>query len=238
MNIMEEVKRVVKELGEKNIRKVGSTEFEDAKNNKVCNRYFTGDIYRWMSEKVSVALWLNLNKGPKKRIIDLGTGAGWFVYYCRLLGHECYGTDILNRPEYEAGYDFLGIEVLGDLTRPMEKMNLDGKFDYITTMRSFIGQRPNAWSKDEWKFFFEDMYDHLNDEGALYIDCNSGSKLDNRYKRLPLDKRSYWGDIELNDFFKPYLIDSTQRKNQAGRIRSVKTTIYITKEQIPDILKR
>ena len=31
MNIMEEVKRVVKELGEKNIRKVGSTEFEDAK---------------------------------------------------------------------------------------------------------------------------------------------------------------------------------------------------------------
>ena len=91
---MEEVKRVVKELGEKNIRKVGSTEFEDAKNSIVYNRYFTGDIYRWISEKVSVALWLNLDKGPKKRIIDLGTGE-----YALIFVHHSVESfiDIMNR---------------------------------------------------------------------------------------------------------------------------------------------
>jgi cyclopropane fatty-acyl-phospholipid synthase-like methyltransferase len=186
---------------------------------------------RWIQEKLSVALWMGLDTAPKKRIIDLGTGAGWFVYVCRKMGHECYGTDMLGRSEYDAGYEFLGIDILGELTYPMQKMNLDGKFDYITTMRSFLGQRPNAWSKEEWKFFLEDMRNHLNDNGALYLACNSGSKLDKRYRHLPLEERSFWGDKELGPWFNPYLIDS---KNQ---IRGMKpNTLYILKNDIQKLL--
>ena len=155
VKINKEVEKLISELGEKNIRAIGKQEFDNYEGGEELksNRYFKGNLIRWIQEKLSVALWLGLDTAPKKRILDLGTGAGWFIYVCRKLGHECYGTDILNRPEYDAGYKFLGIDILGELTYPMQKMNLDGKFDYITTMRSFLGQRPQAWSKDEWKFF-------------------------------------------------------------------------------------
>jgi len=250
ININKEVEKIIAELGEENIRAIGKLKFtrpddwtlinrqdntnylKPASNEIKTNRYFEGNILRWIQEKLSVALWLGLDTAPKKRILDLGTGAGWFIYVARKLGHECYGTDILNRPEYEAGYNFLGIDILGELTYPMQKMNLDGKFDYITTMRSFLGQRPQAWSKEEWKFFLKDMDDHLNEDGALYLACNSGSKLDKRYRNLPDDQKSFWGDKELEKWFNPYLI---KRSNQ---IRGMKpNTVYITKTQIQELLE-
>lgn len=250
ININKEVEKIIAELGEENIRAIGKLEFnrpddwtlinrQDNKNylkpasNEIkTNRYFEGNILRWIQEKLSVALWLGLDTAPKKRILDLGTGAGWFVYVCRKFGHECYGTDILNRPEYEAGYNFLGIDILGELTYPMQKMNLDGKFDYITTMRSFLGQRPQAWSKEEWKFFLKDMDDHLNEDGALYLACNSGSKLDKRYRYLSDDQKSFWGDLELKAWFEPYLI------RKSNQIRGMKpNTLYITKQQIQELLE-
>ena len=235
VKINKEVEKLISELGEKNIRAIGKQEFDNYEGGEELksNRYFKSNLIRWIQEKLSVALWLGLDTAPKKRILDLGTGAGWFVYVCRKLGHECYGTDILNRPEYDAGYKFLDIDILGELTYPMQKMNLDGKFDYITTMRSFLGQRPQAWSKDEWKFFLEDMREHLNDNGVLYLACNSGSKLDKRYKNLPDDQKSFWGSKELGPWFSPYLID----KNKM--IRGMKPyTLYITKEQIQRLLEK
>ena len=250
VKINDEVKKIIDEIGEDQIRAVGKLEFErpddwtlinrqgnknylkPASSDIKSNRYFRDNIIRWVQEKLSVALWLGLDKAPKKRILDLGTGAGWFVYICRKLGHECYGTDILNRPEYEAGYNLLGIDIVGELTYPMQKMNLDGKFDYITTMRSFLGQRPQAWSKEEWKFFLEDMREHLNDNGVLYLACNSGNKLDKRYRDLPDNEKSFWGAKELAPWFDPYLID----KNKM--IRGMKPyTLYITKEQIQKLLE-
>lgn len=234
ININKEVEKIIADLGENNIRAIGKQEFKNYEGGEELktNRYFKGNILRWIQEKLSVALWMGLDTAPKKRILDLGTGAGWFVYVARKLGHECYGTDILDRPEYDAGYDFLGIDILGELTYPMQKMNLDGKFDYITTMRSFLGQRPQAWSKDEWKFFLEDMDNHLNEGGALYLACNSGSKLDKRYRNLPDDQKSFWGDLELKDWFNPYLIE------KSNQIRGMKpNTVYITKEQIQELLE-
>ena len=254
--IEKKVHEIIANLGKKNIFKVGdikSTRLSDrtlANQQKTSsdtaqiskdqfvianqtNRYFDGPIEKWIREKLAVAYWLGLHQCSKKRVIDLGTGAGWFVYICKKFGHESYGTDILHRPEYEAGYRFLNINIIGKLSYPMEKICLEGQFDYITTMRSFIGQRPRSWTKDEWKFFFEDMQDYLKENGALYIACNCGTKLDTHYKNLPDNEKSFWGHLSLQDWFEPYLIPVEKK------FRGMKpNALYISKNQIQSLLAR
>lgn len=248
--VEDKVYEVINELGEESIRKIGNIEFQRPNDNwlmnnsndpddtvekhTVVNRYFEGPIEKWIREKLGACYWMGINEHtPKKRIIDLGTGAGWMVYLCKRFGHEAYGTDIQRRPEYQEGYNFLGIEdnISGDLVYIKKKMTIKGKFDYITTFRSFIGQKPRAWDKDEWKFFFEDCFDHLNDGGYLYLSCNSGSKMDSRFKHLSLSDRSHWGDKELEAWFAPYLVQRDKTLSGMGY-----QVLYIPKADIPKLL--
>ncbi len=241
--VEKQVQKFIDKLGEENIVNVSKQVFfreddnviagiEPYKNSKLQknNRYFTNPT-RWIREKVSAAHWLGLHLTKDKRILDLGTGAGWFIYVCRQLGHECFGTDIVDRLEYEAGYKFLNVDIIGELTYPMQKMNINGTFDYITTMRSFLGQRPSAWSKEEWKFFLEDMGEHLNNDGYLFLACNKGSKLDHRYRHLDDNEKSFWGHKELQEWFNPYVIPAD--KQYRGMRPS---TLYIHKKNIKKLL--
>ena len=249
--IEEKVYEVISELGEENIRAVGNIYFQRPTDNwlmnnttgeppmeekvlNVVNRYFEGPIEKWIREKLGACYWMGIdNQKTKKRIIDLGTGAGWMVYLCKRFGHEAYGTDIQRRLEYQEGYKFLGIEnnVSGDLVHIQKKMTIKGKFDFITSFRSFIGQKPRAWEKDEWKFFLSDCRDHLNDGGHIYLSCNSGSKLDSYYRTLPENERSWWGHKELEDWFAPYLVP--REKTYSGMGYQV---LYISKKDIALLL--
>ena len=254
--IEKKVHEIIVDLGKKNIFEVGKTkstrlsdEILAEQQKKIrhivsiskdqflvenqTNRYFNGPIEKWIREKLAVVYWLGLHQCSEKRVIDLGTGAGWFVYICKKFGHESYGTDILNRPEYEAGYRFLNINIIGKLSYPMEKICLEEQFDYITTMRSFIGQRPRSWTKDEWKFFFEDMQNYLKENGALYISCNCGTKLDTQYKNLPDNAKSFWGNKNLQEWFEPYVIPIEKK------FRGMKpNALYISKKHINSLLAR
>ena len=245
------VYKIIDKLGENNIRAVGQTEFQrpsdhwlmnnvtgkpsdKEKIQTVVNRYFDGPIEKWIREKLGACYWMGINnQKTKKRIIDLGTGAGWMVYLCKQFGHESYGTDIQRRPEYEEGYKFLGIEnnISGDLVYINKKLTIEGKYDFITSFRSFIGQKPRAWEKDEWKFFLSDCRDHLNDGGHIYLSCNSGSKLDSYYRTLPENERSWWGHKELEDWFAPYLVP--REKTYSGMGYQV---LYISKKDIALLL--
>lgn len=215
---------IVEKLGEENIYKIGDI---------TDNRYFRRDkpVKKWINEKLSTAHFLGLHKTKGKRLFDIGTGAGWFPYICNLYGHECIGSDIPNRPEYDPCYEFLNIDFRDTLVYPYTKMDLTGTFDYITTHRAFFPQRPAAWEKDEWKFFLEDAKTYLNDGGGLFLGCNSGGKLDPRYKKLPVEERSYWGNLELKFWFDDYVINDGSN----GKLMKA-ATLYIAKEQIDLLL--
>lgn len=249
--VEDKVYEVINELGEESIRKIGNIQFqrpsdawlinhvvevpdEKVPRITVVNRYFEGPIEKWIREKLGACYWMGISdQSSKKRIIDLGTGAGWMVYLCKQFGHESYGTDIQRRPEYEEGYKFLGINnnVSGDLVYINKKLTIKGKFDYITSFRSFIGQKPRAWEKNEWKFFLSDCRDHLNDGGHVYLSCNSGSKLDSFYRKLPENERSWWGHKELESWFAPYLVPRDQTLSGMGY-----QVLYIKKEDIQSLL--
>jgi hypothetical protein len=190
--------------GETRVRELGA---------EIDNRYLQGKLDKWVNEKLATAHYLKLHETKNKRLMDIGTGAGWFPFICKLYGHDCLGTDEGGRPHYDPVYEFLDIKFEHMLVYPHEPMQLTGKYDYITTHRAFFPQRPRAWDKNEWQFFFADAKTHLNETGALFLGCNSGSKLDPRFKKLPLEQRSHWGDHNLGDgYLNPYCIP-TNGKN-------------------------
>jgi len=194
---------------------------------RINNRYLRERVDKWIGEKLDVAHGLNLHQtNSTKKLLDIGTGAGWFPFICKLYGHNCIGTDISGRPEYDPVYEFFNIPFTEMLVHPFKSMPLTEKYDYITAMRAFFPQRPRAWEKNEWQYFFKDARKHLNTDGALYISANSGSKHDKRYNKLPNDQKSHWGNLELKLWFDPYII----------KYRSKKNTLYITYNNIEQLL--
>jgi hypothetical protein len=207
--------------GERAVRELGES---------IDNRYLQGKLDKWINEKLATAHYLKLHETKNKRLMDIGTGAGWFPFVCKLYGHDCLGTDEGGRPHYDPVYEFLDIKFEHMLVYPHEPMQLEGKYDYITTHRAFFPQRPRAWDKDEWQFFFKDARSHLNKDGGLFLGCNSGSKLDPRFKRLPLEQRSHWGDIELGDgYLNPYCIPTNGKDIKA-------CTLYIPYASIENLI--
>jgi len=195
--------------------------------NAIGNRYLQDRIDKWIGEKLDVAHGLDLHcSNSTKKLLDIGTGAGWFPFICKLYGHNCIGTDIAGRPEYDPAYKFFNIPFTEMLVYPFEPMLLTENYDYITAMRAFFPQRPRAWEKEEWQYFLKDARNHLNTNGALYISANSGSKLDSRYNKLPVDQKSHWGNLELKSWFDPYILKSRSKKN----------TLYITYNNIEKLL--
>jgi len=51
----------------------------------------------WAAKGAQFALALGMDVPEKKRVLDLGCGAGFFTAALRMLGHEAIATDIRNR---------------------------------------------------------------------------------------------------------------------------------------------
>ena len=48
----------------------------------------------WMTKNLRRVRELRLDWGARQRILDLGCGAGYFLYICQWLGHDVLGLDI------------------------------------------------------------------------------------------------------------------------------------------------
>lgn len=225
---MFQVKDILDSLGEEKIYQIG---FESQ------NRYLDGDrngrsTKFFVREKLAVAHFLGLHNSEKKELLDIGTGAGWFPYICKLYGHSCTGTDFLGRPEYDPVYEFLGIDVKEILVEPFKPLPLTQQYDYITSMRAFFPQKPKAWDKEEYKFFFNDIAQYLKPSGSLYLGSNSGGKLDKRFKHMAPEEKSFWGAKELADWFEPFLV----KEDKVTEFKGLRWfTLHIPKEKLLEL---
>src|SRR5437660_4859959 len=53
-----------------------------------------GDTDFWIKRNVERAQDLSLDRGPRRHILDLGCGPGFFLYVAERLGHSGVGLDI------------------------------------------------------------------------------------------------------------------------------------------------
>jgi len=124
-------------------------------------------------------LWLD--RSPPLRILDLGCGAGYFIYICRLFGHDGMGLDTDVEPLYREILPLLNVgRVVSLIEAQVPLPDLGGKFDLVTATRvcfhltGWPENLPgNEWSPADWKFFVNDIRTRfLKPGGRLFLQFN------------------------------------------------------------------
>ena len=137
-------------------------------------KYF--DKQHWLRSKMMRVVELGLDKSSHASVLDLGCGAGYFLYCCKYLGHSVHGMDL---PDYEFYRDMIalfGITRTGFRIEPHKNLPQLGKrFDVITAHQiCFNGHKTEGlWGVDEWDFFLGDLMDnYLNPGGTIALEFN------------------------------------------------------------------
>jgi SAM-dependent methyltransferase len=134
------------------------------------------DLQRWIPTNLRRVRELQLDYGRRKDILDVGSGAGYFLYICKWLGHRPLGLDIDEVPMYPEMTRMLGLErVVWRVEAFVPLPDLGRKFDVITAfMICFNGHKSEAlWGPREWNFFLDDLLRFLKPGGRVWLQLNS-----------------------------------------------------------------
>lgn len=143
------------------------------------NRFEDADY--WVAVNVERAQDLWLDRTPPLRILDLGCGAGFFLYICRLFGHDALGLDTDDEPLFRGTTELLKVRrVISRIERRVLLPDLDQKFELVTAHRVCFHRlgrgangEPIEWSTEDWTFFIDDIRTRfLEPDGRLLLDFN------------------------------------------------------------------
>ncbi len=137
------------------------------------------DVVYWIEINIERAQDLWLDRAPPMRIVDLGCGAGYFLYVCKYFGHDVLGFDTDNEALFRATTALLDVaRVIGRIEQQTPLPDLGQKFDLVTAHRICfhrIGRVRDGveWSPADWEFFINDIRTRfLNENGRLLLDFN------------------------------------------------------------------
>ncbi len=133
------------------------------------------DLDRWIEINIRRIRELELDLSRPKRILDLGCGAGYFLYVAQLLGHRGIGLDMDRVAMFRDITRLLGVRRVVqriDALRPLP--DFGQKFDLITAfMICFNNHKmPDLWKVPEWDFFLDDLAKHLKPRGRMWLELN------------------------------------------------------------------
>ena len=150
------------------------------------------DIEHWLAINLPRVQELKLDRSSSKQILDLGCGAGFFLFLAKQSGHSCVGVDVGDHALSNELIELFGIDRLTWRIRAFEPLPDFGRqFDLITAFSAAFNRNADetrGWTADEWEFFLNDISRHLKPSGQILLEINSGK--DGRYF-LP----------EIRDFF-------------------------------------
>jgi SAM-dependent methyltransferase len=133
------------------------------------------DLPRWIDINIRRIRDVELDLVSRKRILDLGCGAGYFAYIAQLLGHEVVGLDLDDLPMFGESTKMLGVRRVIWRVQPFVLLpDLGDKFDLVTAfMICFNNHKmPDLWGMPEWEFFLDDLARHLSPRGRVWLEFN------------------------------------------------------------------
>ena len=133
------------------------------------------DLDRWIGVNIRRIRQLELDVARPKRILDLGCGAGYFLYIAQLLGHSGVGLDIDRVAMFREITRLLGVRRVVQQIQAFHPLpNFGQKFDVITAfMICFNNHKmPELWGVPEWEFFLNDLAKHLTRRGRVWLELN------------------------------------------------------------------
>jgi len=133
------------------------------------------DLEHWIRINLQRVRELGLDYAPPSRILDLGCGAGYFLYISKLLGHEILGLDLDDLPMFRELIELLQIPrtiARIEAFQPLPKF--DGKFDIITAYLICFNNHKSdkLWGPAEWDYFLSDVAGQLARNGRLWLELN------------------------------------------------------------------
>jgi SAM-dependent methyltransferase len=150
------------------------------------------DVEHWLAINLPRVRELKLEHATPKQVLDLGCGAGFFLFLAKQFGHGCIGLDVGDYPLSNELIELFGVDRLTWRIRAFEPLpDLGRSFDLITAFSAAFNRNADetrGWTLDEWEYFLNDLHRHLNAGGQVLLEINSGK--DGRYF-LP----------EVRDFF-------------------------------------
>jgi len=133
------------------------------------------DLDRWIGVNIRRIRQLELDLARPKQILDLGCGAGYFLYIAQLLGHSGVGLDMDRLPMFREVTRLLDVRRVVQRIQPFRPLpNFGKKFDVITAfMICFINHKmPGLWGVPEWEFFLNDLTKYLKPRGRIWLELN------------------------------------------------------------------
>ena len=132
------------------------------------------DLERWIGINIRRIREIELDLARPKRILDLGCGAGYFLYIAQLLGHKGLGLDLDQLPMFGDLTRLLGVRRVIWQIKAFEPLPDLGTFDLITAFLICFNRhkQANVWGLPEWEFFLDDLAKHLAPRGRVWLELN------------------------------------------------------------------
>lgn len=197
------------------------------------NRFEDADYWIRPNLKRVQDLWLD--RSPPMRVLDLGCGSGFFLYICKLFGHDVVGLDRDTNPMFRATTELLQVpRMASDIEPHVPLPDLGPPFDLVTAYRICFqrirGEEKGVWREwgpDEWKFFLNDVRARmLKHGGRLLLDFN------------PRDDGSYYG-ADVKQYFEsegarfsdpkcclPPIVGNARGSIKSGRVVLTKSPMH------------
>jgi len=133
------------------------------------------DLDRWIEINIRRIREVELDLSRPKRILDLGCGAGYFLYIAQLLGHSGLGLDMDRVAMFRDITRLLGVRRVVqriEAFRPLP--DFGQKFDLITAFMICFNDHkmPGLWKVPEWDSFLDDLAKHLKPRGRVWLELN------------------------------------------------------------------
>ncbi|HEY2103439.1 MAG TPA: class I SAM-dependent methyltransferase [Chthoniobacterales bacterium] len=147
------------------------------------------DLETWMRINLQRVRELELDYAPPSTILDIGCGAGYFLYISRMLGHNVLGLDVDELPMFRELTELLRIpRVLARIEAFRPLPQFDRRFDLITAhLVCFNNHKSEGlWGPAEWDYFLNDVALHLTPRGSVRLELNR--EYDGTYYTPELEK--------------------------------------------------
>jgi SAM-dependent methyltransferase len=160
------------------------------------------DVEHWLAINLPRVQELKLDRSPPKQILDLGCGAGFFLFLVKQFSHHAIGVDVDLYPLSDELIELFDVKRMTHEIRAHQPLPDFGiKFDLITAFSSAFGRSEDesrGWTVEEWKFFLDDLERYrAPGSGKILLEINSGK--DGRY--FPAEIREFFlkRGAEVND---------------------------------------
>ncbi len=136
------------------------------------------DVERWLKINLARVEDLDLHRSSPKEILDLGCGAGFFLFAANQFGHSGIGLDVDDFPLSNELVDLFRVDRKVWRIRAFEPLpDLGKEFDWITGFSTAFNRNEDesrGWDVSEWTFLLDDLDRRLKPGGKIFFEINSG----------------------------------------------------------------